>query len=99
MDPLPTPILYCLRATTNNNKVYIGTPAELLELLRTSPTVVSDMNIKELTETGFIAGTIDGKGETDFKAFTMPTEAVNYALYIKEGLGCNGMCHSIGSVS
>ena len=66
-------------------KVYIGTPAELLELLRTSPTVVSDMNIKELTETGFIAGTIDGKGETDFKAFTMPTEAVNYALYIKEG--------------
>ena len=85
MDPLPTPILYCLRATTNNNKVYVGTPAELLELLRTNPIVVSEMNIKELTETGFIAGTIDGKGKTDIKAFTMPTEEVNYALYTKEG--------------
>ena len=80
----PVPVLYCHRASKNDKPVYVGTCASLLAFLRGQPQVVHALNVISLTDDGFVAGTVDGKGNTGTKDFSMAPE-VEYALYTKLG--------------
>ena len=77
-------VLYCHRESHNDRKVYVGDRATLLAFLRAEPQVVAELDIKSLTDDGFVAGTTDGKGETGTKPFAMAPEG-EYALYTKIG--------------
>ena len=81
--PPPT-VLYCHRAANNDKPVYVGTAPALLKFLRASPDIVKSLNIVSLTDDGFVTGTVDGKGNTGTKDFSMAPE-VEYALYTKLG--------------
>jgi hypothetical protein len=85
-DDTPCPeCLYCHRKTKNDKPAYVGSTVELLQFLQTNPDIMKAMNILELTENGFIAGVVDGKGKTNTKQFTMPMGEHQYVLYTKLG--------------
>lgn len=75
---------FCHRGSSNDMPVYVGTRAQILAFLHANPNEVEAMNITSIFEEGFVAGTVDGKGNTGEKSFTMAAEG-DYALYVKKG--------------
>ena len=79
------PLRYCHRRTTNaEHLVYVGVRDALLAFLRATPAAVASLNIESVGLEGFVAGTIDGKGERGTKPFALAPEG-EYALYVKRG--------------
>lgn len=76
-------VMFCHRASTNTEPVFVGQRDTLLNHLRANPEVQKHFNIIDVLDDGFVSGTIDGKGVTGQKEFHMdPSE---YAVYIKAG--------------
>ena len=57
---------------------------ELLAVLRANADIASSMEIQTVSETGFVTGVVDGKGNRSSKDFTLAAEG-EYALYVKQG--------------
>jgi len=79
------PVHFCHRAARNDRRVFVGTRTALLRYLRAHSEVVAELNIASLRENGFVAKTVDGRGESGTKDFTMADNGVLYALYTKLG--------------
>jgi len=76
-------VMFCHRASTNTDPVFVGPRETLLEHLRENPEILKRFNIARVLEDGFVSGTVDGKGVTGEKEFHMDPNT--YALYIKSG--------------
>ena len=81
-------VMYCSKESVNNNPLYVATASELIHMLRTNPSITESMNITNVTDNGFVAGIVDGSGNTNSKAFTIArnmSDSRLIVLYVKKG--------------
>ena len=77
------PVMFCHRASVNTKPVLVGDRATLLAHLASHPEALAELNIARLTDDGFVAATVSGKGEKGEKPFALGAGV--YAIYVKMG--------------
>jgi len=78
-------ILYCHKKTINSKLVYIGTVVALRSFLKANPSVVQELDITELTETGFVCQAVNQRNEKRPLKFSFASSDTMCALYTMQG--------------
>ena len=71
----------------------MGTPAELIHVLRGNVALSDGFGVVKLLPAGFVARIVDGKGRVSTKEILMPGGSdESYVLYVKQGWETMAMC-------
>ena len=79
-----SPLIYAERDMHNEHRLYVGTPDDLEQFLRSNPNVCDQLQIAKLFPGGFVGIIRDKKGKTGLKHFEFQP-VVEQALYMKKG--------------